>query len=176
MGRAYWERIVLPTRSVFQKQRVQGFHFSFVSETVRGKPIGHTTLISPTWLVARTRLFGQYNPLHTDEASAQSIVFYEKYFAHAQAVNTRPPPERLPSLSLSSALRCSNTQMCNLKFMESGQKQTLHMHLSNAVCWYGGLFRLTPIMQQLLCVHCLALYPGHVTWIQGYYYVCVIIC
>ena len=77
MGRA-WEHIVLPTRSVFQKQRVQGFHFWFVSETVWGRPIGHSTFISPTWLVARTRLFGQYNLPHTDKVSAQS--FLQKIF------------------------------------------------------------------------------------------------
>lgn len=40
--------------------------------------------------------------------------------------------------------------------MESGQKQTLHTHLSNAVCWYEGLLRLAPIIQ---CVHCFSFVP-----------------
>ena len=52
-----WERIVLSTGSVFQKQG-QGIglgrgSFPVASETVQGRPIGHGTLISPTQLLER---------------------------------------------------------------------------------------------------------------------------
>ena len=53
-----WKHIILRTGSRYRVG--QRFHSRFVSETVRGEAIGLGTLVSPTYIVARTRLCTQH--------------------------------------------------------------------------------------------------------------------
>ena len=82
-----WECTVLSTGSVFQKQgQGIGSGRDFISETVWGRPIGRSTLISPTKL-----LEGGYSLLpplpYQNNVHKQELNNFQGFYTHFEASN-----------------------------------------------------------------------------------------